>query len=29
MSITVFAAKQIITMNPSNPDATHVAVGTV
>jgi len=24
--ITVFAARQIVTMNPSNPEATHVAV---
>ena len=26
MSITVYSARRIITMNPSNPYATHVAV---
>ncbi|MEH6365535.1 MULTISPECIES: amidohydrolase [Pseudomonas] len=26
MSITVFAAKRILTMNPSQPEATHIAV---
>ena len=26
MTITVFAARKIVTMNPSNPEGTHVAV---
>ena len=26
MSITVYAARKIITMNPMQPEATHVAV---
>ena len=26
MTITIFSARKIITMNPSQPEATHVAV---